>query len=830
MASYKPLEIESKWRARWEETSAHRARLDVEGGEPCYCLVMFSYPSGNKLHLGHWFNYGPTDSWARFRRMQGAHVFQPMGFDSFGLPAENYAIKVNVHPRVHTEENIRFMRGQLRIIGAMYDWDHELHTHDPDYYRWTQWLFLQFYDAGLAYRQKAPVNWCDSCQTVLANEQVIDGLCERCDHSVRRRELTQWFFRITEFADDLLEGLERIDWPEKTKAMQRNWIGRSKGASIHFHVAEDCVSDAAIDRELPVFTTRCDTVFGVTYMVLAPEHPLVSLIIADEQRAAVEAYVDQSSRVSEIERSSTVREKTGVFTGAYAINPVNGERIPIWVADYVLGGYGTGAVMAVPGHDERDHAFATKYGLPIRRVILDRSEDPSAPLPEAYVDDGPMCNSGDFDGLDGEVARERVVEYLRQWGHGNETINYRLRDWLISRQRYWGAPIPIVHCAKCGEQRVPDEELPILLPDDVEFKPTGESPLARHSSWKNATCPTCDGAAQRDTDTMDTFVDSSWYFLRYLSPHDDKRAFDPELAARWLPVHQYVGGGEHAVMHLLYARFFVKVLHRLELLDFDEPFQRLVHQGVITSAGARMSKSRGNVVNPESYLEEFGSDTLRAYLMFGFAYVEGGDWDDGGIASMFRYLQRVHRFVDEHLEALRKPGAEVARDAEFEKLSFVRHNSIKGATQDLQRFQFNTAISRHMELTNALYAYANSTSRAEAWPARLRETVLDWVRLLAPLAPHLGEELWEMLDGGGSVFDAGWPAWDEASLQLDHVTIVLQVNGKIREQMEVPRDIDTDVLTEAAKAYGKIPQWIEGKQIRKVIVVPEKLVNIVVSG
>jgi len=826
MAAYKPLEIESKWRARWEETGAHGAQLDGSDGDPCYCLVMFSYPSGNKLHLGHWFNYGPTDSWARFRRMQGARVFEPMGFDSFGLPAENYAIKMNVHPKEHTEANIEFMRQQLRIIGAMYDWSHELCTHDPAYYRWTQWLFLELFRAGLAERREAPVNWCDSCQTVLANEQVVDGLCERCDNPVRRRQLTQWFFKITEFADALLEGLDRIDWPEKTKAMQRNWIGRSEGTVVHFHVDEESVAELELDRDLPVFTTRCDTLFGVTYMVLAPEHPLVGSIAGDAQRAEVEAYVDEAARVSDIERSSTVREKTGVFTGAYAINPVNNERVPIWIADYVLGGYGTGAVMAVPGHDERDFDFAKKYGLEIRRVILDESSDENAPLGEAFVDDGPMCRSNEFDGLSGVVARERVTEYLEQWGQGEGTVNYRLRDWLVSRQRYWGAPIPIIHCDACGEVPVPDEELPVVLPDDVEFKPTGESPLARHPNWKNVDCPKCGKAATRDTDTMDTFVDSSWYFLRYLSPQLDDAPFDKALVKRWTPVHQYVGGAEHAVMHLLYARFVMKVLHRLGHVAADEPFAKLVHQGVITSQGARMSKSRGNVVNPESYLEEFGSDTLRMYLMFGFAYIEGGDWEDDGIAAMFKYLQRVARFVVDHEAAIRDASGDSTEA--LAQLQLVRHRSIKGATQDLARFQFNTAISRHMELTNALYAYAND--HPKDWPTELRAIVSDWVRLLAPLAPHLGEELWEQLGGPESVFQAGWPSWDEAALVLDQVAIVVQVNGKVREQMEVPRDMDKDALIAEAKAFGRIPHWLEGKEVRKVIVVPRKLVNIVVNG
>ncbi len=826
MAAYQPHEIESKWRATWEESRAHASNLQGSSGEDCYCLVMFSYPSGNRLHLGHWFNYGPTDSWARFRKMQGANVFQPMGFDSFGLPAENFAIKQNVHPRPHTEANIAYMREQLRTIGAMYDWDHELETHQPEYYRWTQWLFLELYRANSAYRSEAPVNWCDSCQTVLANEQVVQGLCERCDNPVRRRLLTQWFFRITESADDLLEGLGRIDWPNKTVAMQKNWIGRSEGATVRFTVTESSVSDESLDRELAVYTTRPDTLFGVTYMVLAPEHPLVEHLCSPERQDEVSAYVEAASRVSEVDRTSTVREKTGVFTGAYAVNPINGEEIPVWVADYVLGSYGTGAVMAVPAHDERDFDFANRYGLPVRRVILGESDDPKASLDAAWTEDGPMCNSGEFDGLDGAVARERVIAYLDQWGHGEATVNYRLRDWLISRQRYWGAPIPIIHCAKCGEVPVPQDQLPVRLPEDVEFKPTGESPLKRHPTWRFVDCPKCGGGAERDTDTMDTFVDSSWYFLRYLDPKDASRPFDPELVNRWMPVHQYVGGPEHAVMHLLYARYIVKVLHRLGHVAFDEPFQRLVHQGVITSNGARMSKSRGNVVNPEDYLELYGSDTLRAYLMFGFAYIEGGDWDDSGLKAMFRYLGRVHRFV--HERGPQVLAAASSDESGLDELRFTRHNSVKGATADLERFQFNTAISRHMELTNALYAFADARGD-NPWPAEAADIVRDWVRTMAPLTPHLGEELWQMLGGEHSVFDDRWPTWDPAALERDEVTVVLQVNGKLRDQMKVARGTERDALTEMALAYGRIPHWIDGKQVRKVIVVPDKLVNIVVA-
>ena len=821
MTTYDPHAVERKWRERWDRSELYRAHLDDDDRELCYCLAMFSYPSGERLHVGHWYNYSPTDTWARFRRMQGANVFQPMGFDSFGLPSENYAIQENVHPARSTRENTGFMTEQLKVIGAMYDWSYHLETHEPEFYAWDQWLFLELFRSGLAYRGEAPVNWCDGCQTVLANEQVVGGACERCAHPVRRRNLVQWFFRITAFADDLLEGLDRIDWPERTKLMQRNWIGRSEGALIHFRI------DA--DRALDAFTTRPDTLWGVTYMVMAPEHALVGEITTESKRAEVEAYVEAAARSSDIERTSTTRAKTGVWTGAYAVNPVNDERVPVWVADYVLASYGTGAVMAVPGHDQRDFEFAVEQELPIRRVILDATGDPDAPLEAAFVEDGAMCRSGEFDGLVGEAARRRVIESLEASGAGEPSVHYRLRDWLISRQRYWGAPIPIVHCPECGEVPLPEDELPLLLPEDVEFKPTGESPLARHPTWKDVDCPACGRPARRETDTMDTFVDSSWYFLRYLSPRRDDVPWDSERAKRWMPVDQYVGGSEHAVLHLLYARFIMKALHRLGHVDCDEPFARLVHQGSITCAGARMSKSRGNVVQPEGYLEQYGSDTLRAYMMFGFAYLEGGDWDDSGIHAVSRYLHRVYRFAHEHREAL--SAARERDDAvdagALDELRFARHHSIKGATQDLDRFQFNTAISRHMEFTNALYAFAH-TNDPGAWGREVRGLVEDWVRLIAPFAPHLGEELWELIGGSQSVFDERWPEWDEAVLQRDEITVVVQVNGKVRDRMLVARGLPDEELAARARDHGRIPDWIGDKQVRKVVVVPDKLVNIVV--
>jgi leucyl-tRNA synthetase len=829
MAGYHPHEIEPEWRRRWDESGNHDAHLDQEDGRPhCYCLVMFSYPSGNKLHLGHWFNYGPTDTWARYRRMRGDKVFQPMGFDSFGLPAENYAIKSNVHPRIHTEENIAFMQEQLKVLGAMYDWKHEIQTHTPEYYKWTQWLFLRLYEGGYAYRGKAPVNWCDHCQTVLANEQVSGGLCERCDHEVRQRELTQWFFSITKFADELLEGLERIDWPHKTVAMQRNWIGRSEGAQIRFTIEESpAASKKGAGLDLSVFTTRPDTVFGVTYLVLAPEHPLVTEIVTEEQRATVDAYVRAAAKLSEIDRTSLARQKTGVFSGVWAINPVNRERIPVWIADYVLATYGTGAVMAVPAHDERDFAFAREHGLTVRRVILGEKRDQNEPLEEAWTEDGPMCASGEFDGEQGDAARAKVIAWLEREQKGEGTVNYRLRDWLISRQRYWGAPIPIIHCSHCGEVPVPLADLPVELPQDVEFKPTGESPLAAHPHWKVTSCPKCGGKAEREVDTMDTFVDSSWYYLRYLSPHLSDAPFSKELVKEWVPVAQYVGGAEHAAMHLLYARFIAKALKRLGEVEFDEPFQKLVHQGVITSDGARMSKSRGNVVNPESYLKKYGSDTLRTYLMFGFEYTRGGDWDDKGIHGMFKYLSRVYRFVESHAAELSDPKGTDEGEA-FEELRYTRHFSVKMATLDLDRFQFNTALSRHMEFTNELHAYAKLRA-VSTWGEEAREIVLDWARMLAPFAPHLGEEIFKMLGGRGTVFDQPWPSWEEGALQRDVVTVVIQVNGKLRDEMEVKRGTSREELQKKSQSHGRIPQWLEGKEIKRVIVVPDKLVNIVVG-
>ena len=844
MAEYDFTEIEARWRRRWDEEGYHRTDMS-DAARKCYSLVMFSYPSGDKLHLGHWYNYVPADTWTRFKKMRGFNVFQPMGFDSFGLPAENYAIKCGVPPQVHTEENIKVIREQLATLGAMYDWNSELATHRPDFYKWTQWLFLTLYENGLAYRSDQPVNWCESCQTVLANEQVVDGACERCGHVIERRNLTQWCFRITEYADRLIDGLRDLDWPEETKKKQINWIGRSEGAEIVFTVPGRCLqgeipADAETDEQgnlrLRVFTTRPDTLFGVTYMVLAPEHPLVGLLTEPARREAVETYIREAGRLSEVDRQSTDRPKTGVPIGATAVNPVDGREVPVWIADYVLASYGTGAVMAVPGHDERDFAFAAAHELPVRRVILGEGQDPAAPLAEAWTGAGAMIDSGRFDGMDYREGGAAVVADLAERGLGEATIQYRLRDWLISRQRYWGAPIPIVYCPECGEVPVPVEDLPVLLPEDVDYKPKGKSPLASSESFMNTSCPKCGGPARRDPDTMDTFVCSSWYFLRYPEPGRDDVAFDRATMDAWLPVDQYIGGADHAYGHLIFSRFVTKVLHDLGLVGFDEPFTCLRHQGMITRDGEKMSKSKGNVVVPSDYLDSYGTDTLRAYLMFGFAFAEGGDWTDEGIEGMHRYLKRVWRLVHAAVDGI-PPAGDAPADAapitaeqaaaRWPELRRVMHNSIKGCTQDIERFQFNTALSRLMELTNALFVYAGRDAVGLDDPG-YSEAVHNLARMISPFAPHLGEELWASLGGQGHVFDAGWPDWDPTFLVADTVTYVVQINGKIREKIQLARNLDRAAVAEAALACGRIPELIAGREVRKTIVVPNKLVNLVV--
>ncbi|KAF0193562.1 MAG: leucyl-tRNA synthetase [Bacillota bacterium] len=815
MASYSK-KIDAKWQCKWDETGLYKFKRE-RIKDKLYCLEMFSYPSGANLHIGHWWNFGLTDSWARAKRMQGFEVFEPMGFDAFGLPAENYAIKTGIHPQDSTMSNIETMRKQLRTMGAMFDWDYEVVTCQPDYYKWTQWLFLQLYKQGLAYRKQAPVNWCPCCNTSLANEQVDDGACERCQTEVTKKNLTQWFFKITAYADELIAGLEGINWPEKTKTMQCNWIGRSTGAAIKFNLLGP-------DDEIRVFTTRADTLLGCTYVVLAPEHRLVDVVTVTEKRAQVDEYIEYVKKQSEIDRLSTAKEKTGVFTGAYALHPVTGERLPIWIADYVLVTYGTGAVMAVPGHDTRDYEFALKYELPIPKVIK-ASEDEDGALP--FVEDGVLVNSGQFDGLTSEEARLAIVEYLAANGdQASQTINYRLRDWLVSRQRYWGAPIPVVYCDSCGIVPVPEADLPVLLPYDVDFTPDGISPLAKSEEFIHTPCPQCSKPAKRDTDTLDTFVCSSWYFLRYPDNRSSDKPWDPAWINQMLPVDMYVGGPEHAVMHLLYARFITKALRDMGYINFDEPFKSLVHQGIILGPdGEKMSKSKGNAVSPDLYIEAHGSDVFRLWLLFGFNYIEGGPWSDDGIKAVARFVERVERFVDRAVKIRHSKSPAFGR-AEKE-VNYVLHHAIRGITKDVEAFGFNTCISRLMELMNALYRYDSEVVDKDG--KFIYEVMSNFVRLFAPFAPHLAEELWQSLGHSYSVHDESWPEYNEAALVKDTIELAVQVNGRIRDKIEVASDADEATIKAEALKAEKAVLFIEGMTVRKIIVIKGSLVNIVVS-
>ncbi|MCI2779346.1 leucine--tRNA ligase [Clostridium perfringens] len=809
--------IDKKWQDKWAESGLYKFDPNKEG-EKLYVLEMFSYPSGSQLHAGHWFNYGPVDSWARFKRMQGYNVFQPMGFDAFGLPAENFAIKTGIHPQDSTIKNIAKMEEQLKAMGAMFNWDNEVVTCSPEYYKWTQWLFLKLYEKGLAYRKKAPVNWCPSCQTVLANEQVVDGACERCSTEVTKKDLTQWFFKITDYADELLDKLDGLDWPEKTVAMQKHWIGRSTGSQVNFKVKDN-------DLNFDVFTTRVDTLCGVSYVVLAPENPLVDEIVSADQKEAVENYKEEAKKQSDIERQSISREKTGVFTGAYAIHPLTGKEVPIWVGDYVLATYGTGAVMAVPAHDERDFAFAEKFNLPINRVI-EAKDGSETTLP--FCEHGILVNSGEFDGLTTAEAKEKIVEKLASMGLGEKKVNFRLRDWLVSRQRYWGAPIPVVYCEECGIVPVPESQLPVELPYDVEFAPDGKSPLAKSEAFVNTTCPHCGKPAKRETDTLDTFVCSSWYYLRYPDNKNTEAPFNPELINKMLPVDKYVGGPEHACMHLLYARFITKALRDMGYLNFDEPFTSLTHQGLILGPdGLKMSKSKGNTISPDDYIKEYGADVFRMYLMFGFAYTEGGAWSDDGIKSVNRFVERIERIIDTAREAISKgENNKTTMDKAEKELNYWRHNTIKSVTDDTDKLQFNTAIARMMEFINALSKY---TQEKEMNLDFLKDVVSDYLRLLAPFAPHFSEEQWSLLGNSYSIFNEAWPKFDPKALVKDEVEIAIQVNGKIKNKIMVSSDLDEEGIKAAALADEKIIASTEGKTVVKVIVIKGRLVNIVVK-
>ena len=815
--AFDPAEIDRKWQARWEKDGLHKVS-DDDPRPKWYEMTMYPYPSGD-LHIGHWYAMAPADCHARFRRMQGYNVLHPIGFDAFGLPAENAAISRGIHPYEWTISNIENMRRQLRSLGAIYDWDREVVTCLPEYYRWNQWFFLKFFEKGLAYRAKAPVVWCPSCQTVLANEQVLNGACERCGTEITRRDLEQWFFKITDYADRLLDFSALEEWPDKILTMQTNWIGRSEGVEISFDISEAGLEE----REIRTFTTRIDTIFGVTFIVLAPEHPLVLELASTEHRQAVEDYISKARQTSEIDRLSSDKEKTGVFTGSYARNRLNGQRVPIYIGDYVLTTYGTGAVMGVPAHDARDFIFAQKYRLPIRIVIAPIEWD-GKELTGAYLGDGFMTNSGPYDGMTNEEGQSAIADDLEKKGWGNRTNSYRIRDWLISRQRYWGTPIPMVYCDACGVVPVPESDLPVLLPQDAEFKPTGESPLAANQEFVRTKCPRCGEPARRETDTMDTFMDSSWYMMRYLDPHCSDQPADPKLVKQWMGVDQYTGGAEHAVMHLLYSRFFTKGLHDMGLVDFDEPFLRLFNQGVILGEDhEKMSKSRGNTVNPDEVVGQLGADAVRCFLMFIGPWDQGGPWSDVGINGTARWLNRVWDIAVRDPSVLDGGPADAGAVRDTNRML---HQTIRKCYNDLDRFKFNTAIASLMELTNHLNrVWADGSIDAETW----RECTAKLLLLLAPMAPHMTEELWEMNGHPYSIHQQDFPTWNDELASVDFITLVVQVNGKVRDKLEVPADIGEAEAQKLALASPKVQSYIEGKPVAKTVYVPGRLVNVVVD-
>ncbi len=812
--------IESKWQQYWEENKTNAVSND-SGKENYYLLEMFPYPSGN-LHMGHVRNYSIGDVMARYWTMKGKNVLHPMGWDSFGLPAENAAIKHgNMHPAVWTMDNIANMRRQLKTLGLSYDWDREVCTCLPEYYKWTQWIFTQLFAKGLAYKKKGSVNWCPSCQTVLANEQVIDGHCERCDSVVEKRDLEQWYFKITDYAQRLLDDLEKLPgWPEKVKTMQENWIGRSEGMQLEFKTTDG--------DPVPVFTTRWDTVHGVTFMVLAPEHPMVEkLTRGTEYEKPVQEFIRKVSKLSNIERTSSDMVKEGMFIGAYAVNPLTGKQVPIWITNYVLYEYGTGAVMGVPSGDQRDFDFARKYGLDIIPIIVDKDWDGSE-LTEAYESyDGVLVNSGQWNGLTVPEAKKQMADYIEANDIGKKVVNYRLRDWLISRQRYWGAPIPIVYCDKCGMQAVPEDQLPVLLPTDVEFKPTGESPLKTSPTFKDTVCPKCGGHAVREMDTMDTFVCSSWYFLRYCDPHNDKEAWNRQIADSWMPVDQYIGGVEHAILHLMYARFCTKVFHDLGLCSADEPFTNLLTQGMVLKDGSKMSKTKGNVVSPEEIINRFGADTARLFILFAAPPERDLEWNDTAVEGCSRFLNRVWRTF----AAIEDLGnASAAMPAELtpadKKMRRLTHSTLKKVGEDIAvRFQFNTAISAIMEMVNGLVEYLDGQPNA----AVANEAAEMLNLMLAPFAPHMAEELWHLRGHEGSIHKHNWPEYDESAMAQDTVEIVVQVNGKIRGRLDIPARMSKDELETMIKGHEKLADWCGGKNMVKLIAIPGKLVNIVVK-
>jgi leucyl-tRNA synthetase len=813
---YDPQAVEVKWQRRWDERRTNAADL-TKAKRPYFNLMMFPYPSAEGLHVGNVFAFVGSDVHGRFRRLQGRDVFEPIGFDAFGIHSENYALKVNTHPAQLIPQNINRFRVQLKRIGLMFDWDHEVQTTDPGYYRWTQWIFLKLFEAGLAVKKKAPVNWCPECKTVLANEQVINGMCERHpDTPVEQRFLEQWFFRITEYAERLLENLKTIDWSESTRLMQTNWIGRSEGAELVFQ------TEGGIP--IRVFTTRPDTIFGATYMVLAPEHPLVERLTVPEQRSAVHAYRQQAAAMDIVSRRIGEKEKTGVFTGAYCVNPATGERIPVWIADYVLMEYGTGAIMAVPGHDERDWQFATRFALEIRPVVQpDEGAEPDVPSTEGVPPlftgwNGTMINSAQFDGMPCRDAATAITAWLEQREAGTRKVQYRLHDWCISRQRYWGPPIPVIYCDACGTVPVPERDLPVILPPLEDFRPdeSGVSPLARAKEWYRVPCPTCGAEARRETDVSDTFLDSAWYFLRYPSTDFDDRPFDAALTRKWLPVDSYIGGNEHAVLHLMYARFITMALHDLGHLGFEEPFTRFRAHGMIVKDGAKMSKSRGNVVIPDEYITQWGADTFRMYLMFLGPYQEGGDFRDEGISGIRRFLDKVWGLVN----VATFEGGEIAAPT-MRKL----HQTISGVAEDLEELRYNTAIAKLMEYVNVLRGRGTDDA---AVPDLCTELLEPLVIMLAPLAPHFAEECWDRLGHDTSVFAASWPAFDPALAAEEEIELVVQVNGRVRGRVSVPVGIEQADAVARALEVEAVRKFVEGKPLRKTIYVENRLVNLVV--
>jgi leucyl-tRNA synthetase len=819
---YNPQTVEERWQQQWAADKTFKVTEDPSKPK-YYCLEMFPYPSG-RIHMGHVRNYSIGDVVSRYKRMRGFNVLHPMGWDSFGLPAENAAIKHGTHPSKWTLENIDFMRDkQLKRMGLSYDWDREVATCLQEYYRWNQWLFLKMYEKGIAYKKRSYVNWCPSCSTVLANEQVNEGLCWRCSSVVTHRELEQWFFKITAYAQELLDHCDKLPgWPERVLTMQRNWLGRSTGVEVDFAVEGS-------GEKLTIFTTRPDTLYGVTFMSIAPEHPMVETLVKGKQQAdAVRAFCQRVMREDKAERTDESREKEGIFTGTFAVNPLNNEKVPVWVGNFVLMDYGTGAIMSVPSHDQRDFEFAKKYGLPIRVVIQNADKDlDAATMKQAYVGEGAMISSGPFDGTPNAAGKDRVAEYAEQKGYGRRTVNWRLRDWGISRQRYWGTPIPIIYCEQCGTVPVPEKDLPVRLPVDVEFTGKGLSPLAESKAFRETTCPNCGGPARRESDTMDTFVDSSWYFLRYCSPKFDKAPFDKKAAAYWMNVDQYIGGIEHAVLHLLYARFFTKVIRDLGLFDGDEPFKNLLTQGMVIKDGAKMSKSKGNVVDPDFIISKYGADTARLFSLFAAPPERDLEWNDQGVDGAYRFLHRiwalVHKFHG-RIESVKPAGREAAGDPLFRKT----HLTIKKVTEDIERqFQFNTAIAAMMELVNEAYEYTAKDVRVEKLPV-VRTTLDALVQLLAPFAPHIAEELWAGLGYEQPIANAAWPNHDPEAIVVTEVTLVVQVNGKVRSKLVVPAGLSDEETKSAALADPKIQELTAGKAPKKVIVVQGKLVNVVV--